>query len=528
MNRQGKDMERPVTSARSAPLLPHGRWRGFAWSTAACLGTTLLASPLHELLDPANIVMLFLLTVVWVAVRLGRDPAVLAAFLSVASFDFFFVPPRFSLTVSDAQYLLTFAVMLTVALVIGQLTARLGLEARTAARREQQTRALYEMARDLSGAFAAEQVVAIAGSFVEENLSARMAAYLPDDAGVLNILAGPAGGSPAIDASLARVAFEQGDPIGPSRAASGPLVLYLPLRAAMRVRGVLAVALADPADELSAEQAGILDTVASLVAIASERLHFVAVAQDALLRVESERLRNTLLSAVSHDLRTPLTALVGLSDALILTGDALPASKRETAEAIRDEALRMNSVVSNLLDMARLQAGVVRLRKEWQPVEEVVGSSLKHMESRLQKHRVRTALQSDLPLLEFDAVLVERVLCNLVDNAVKYAPPDSEVAIEARRCEAGVEISVSDDGPGLAPGSESSIFEKFVRGQPESATSGVGLGLAICRAIVEAHGGSIRAENRPGGGARIAFTLPVGEAPALDAALIARLEGELP
>jgi len=520
-------MDNPGNIPRRTPLPPRAGWKEFAWATAACLGTTLLASPLHDRLDLANIVMLFLLTVVWVAVRLGRDPAVFAAFLSVASFDFVFVPPRFSFTVNDAQYLLTFAVMLIVALVIGQLTARLGPEARLAARREQQTHALYEMARGLSGALAAEQVVEIAGGFVEKSLPARTAVYLPDDAGALKALAGPAGGSAALDASLARVAFEKGQSIGLSRTAGGQMALYLPLKAAMRIRGVLALALADHADDLTEEQRRILDAVASLVAIACERLHFVAVAQDALLHVESERLRNSLLSAISHDLRTPLTALVGLSDALVLTGDALPASKRETAEAIRDEALRMNSLVGNLLDMARLQAGSVRLRKEWQPVEEVVGSSLKHMESRLQHHRIRTGLAPGLPLLEFDAVLIERVLCNLIDNAVKYAPPGSEVAMEARTCEAGVEISVSDNGPGLAPGSEAAIFEKFMRGQPESATPGVGLGLAICRAIVEAHGGRIHAENRAGGGARFAFTLPVGEAPAVDDALIARLEGEV-
>ncbi len=520
-------MNAPESMSRRTSLPTLTGWQDYAWSAAACLATTLLASPLHDLLDLANIVMLFILTVVWVAVRLGRDPAVLAAFLSVASFDFFFVPPRFSFTVSDAQYLLTFAVMLTVALVIGQLTARLGLEARTAAGREQQTRALYEMARGLSGALTTEQVVDIAGSFVENSLSARMAVCLPDEAGALKALAGPAGGSAAIEASLARMAFEKGLPIGPARAASGQLALYLPLKAAMHIRGALAVALANPADDLSADQRGMLDAVASLVAIACERLHFVAVAQDALLRVESERLRNSLLSAISHDLRTPLTALVGLSDTLMLTGDTLPASKRETAEAIRDEALRMNSLVGNLLDMARLQAGIVQLRKEWQPVEEVVGSSLKHMESRLQHHNIRTGLAPGLPLLEFDAVLIERVLCNLIDNAVKYAPPGSEVAIEAKACEAGVEISVSDNGPGLAPGSEAAIFDKFMRGQPESATPGVGLGLAICRAIVEAHGGRIHAENRAGGGARFAFTLPVGEPPAVDDALIARLEGEV-
>jgi two-component system sensor histidine kinase KdpD len=301
-------------------------------------------------------------------------------------------------------------------------------------------------------------------------------------------------------------------------------ILFLPLSAPMRVRGVMTVTLGK--SPLLPEQRQLLETVASLVAIVIERLHYVEVAQEALVRVESERLRNALLSAISHDLRTPLTALVGLSDSLAMTGEGLPQNKREAAEAIRDEALRMSRLVSNLLDMARLQAGAVRLRKEWQPLEEIVGSSLKHVEALLQGRSVRIDLMHDLPLLEFDAVLIERVLCNLLENAAKFAP-SGEVGIGARRHDGVVEISVTDSGPGVAPGSEVAIFEKFMRGQPESANAGVGLGLAICRSIVEAHGGRIWAENRSEGGARFAFTLPVGEPPVVDDALIERIEGEV-
>ena len=504
------------------------RIAGYGWAAAACLATTLIATPLRGLLDLANIVMLFLLTVVLVAVRFGRGPAVAAAFLSVASFDFFFVPPRFSFAVSEVQYLTTFAVMLAVALITAQLTARLGDQAQIAFARERRTRALYGMARDLSGAMAAEQVIEIAGRFIEESLPAKTTLFLPASGGGLKALSGPGGGSEVIAERFAWVAFEHGETVGPGLSYPDNLVLYLPLKAPMRVRGVLAIALAEPDWVLPAEQHQLLETVASLVAIVLERIHYVEVAQEALLRVESERLRNSLLSALSHDLRTPLTALVGLADSLAIAGSQLPARQRETAEAIRDEALRMSSLVSNLLDMARLQAGAVRLRKEWQPLEEVVGSSLKSLESRLRNHRVKVRLPADLPLLEFDAVLMERVFCNLLENAAKYTPPGSEMAIEAHRRDEIVEISVADNGPGLAPGSEEAIFEKFMRGRPESATPGVGLGLAICRSIVEAHRGRIRAESRPEGGARFVFTLPVGEPPAIDEALIERIEGEAP
>ena len=512
------------TGGRQHPA--RARLPDYGWAAAACLGATLIATPLRDLLDLDNIVMLFLLTVVLVAVRFGRGPAVAAAFLSVASFDFFFVPPRFSFAVNDVQHLLTFAVMLAVALVTGHLTARLRLQAMIASGRERQTRALYEMARDLSGALSVEQAVGIAGRFIEEGLPARVAVFLPGSGDELKAVSGPKGGSGDIAEPLAQIAYRRGEPIGPGLSAPGKLVLYLPLKAPMRVRGVLAIALDNPDEPLPPEQLQLLDTVASLVAIVLERLHYVDVAQEALLKVESERLRNSLLSALSHDLRTPLTALVGLSDSLARAGQPLPAQQRETAEAIRDEALRMNSLVANLLDMARLQAGPVRLRKEWQPLEEVVGSSLKSLGARLGRHPVKTGLAADLPLLEFDAVLIERVLCNLIENAAKYAPPGSEVSIGARRCNDVVEISVCDNGPGLAPGSESVIFEKFMRGQQESSTPGVGLGLAICRSIVEAHHGRIWAGNRPEGGARFVFTLPVGNPPAIDAALIEKMEGE--
>ncbi|MBI4989907.1 MAG: DUF4118 domain-containing protein [Rhodocyclales bacterium] len=508
--------------------LQPGRTRlsGYAYAAAACLATTLLATPLRDLFDLANIVMLFLLTVVLVAVRLGRGPAVAAAFLSVASFDFFFVPPRFSFAVSDAQYILTFAVMLTVALITGQLTARLRLEAKAASGRERRARALYGMARDLSGALTVEQAADIARRFIHDTLAANTMLYLPIGTGELKEAGDTAGIPDGITARFAHLAFRSGKAVGPGTPdIEHRPILFLPLSAPMRVRGVMTVTLGE--SPLLPEQRQLLETVASLVAIVIERLHYVEVAQEALLGVESERLRNALLSAVSHDLRTPLTVLVGLSDSLAMTGEGLPRNMKETAEAIRDEALRMSRLVSNLLDMARLQAGDVRLRKDWQPLEEIVGSSLKHVEALLQGRSVRIDLMPGLPLLEFDAVLIERVLCNLIENAAKFTPADGQVTIAARRRDDFVEISVSDNGPGLVQGSEIAIFEKFMRGQPESAKAGVGLGLAICRSIVEAHGGRIWAENRSEGGARFVFTLPIGEPPTVDDMLMARIEGEV-
>jgi two-component system, OmpR family, sensor histidine kinase KdpD len=280
---------------------------------------------------------------------------------------------------------------------------------------------------------------------------------------------------------------------------------------------VLALQPAQPRRVLTPEQRRLLDTFARLIAISLERVHYVEVAQDTTVEMESERLRNSLLSAISHDLRTPLAALVGLAESLALTQPPPSAQQREIAAALREEALRMNSLVNNLLDMARLQAGAVKLRRQWQPLEEVVGSALKAMRTLLAGRELRVQLPQDLPLLEFDAVLIERVLCNLLENAAKYTPAGSALEINAALGDTTVEIRVEDRGPGLPHGREEDIFDKFERGRKESSTPGVGLGLAICRAIVDAHGGRIRAENRDGGGARFVFTLPRGMPPVMHA-----------
>ena len=255
------------------------------------------------------------------------------------------------------------------------------------------------------------------------------------------------------------------------------------------------------------------DTFAALAAIALERVHYVEVAQQALLRMESERLRNSLLAALSHDLRTPLAALVGLAESLALTRPPLSPAQLESAQAIADEAHRMNALVNNLLDMARIQSGDVKLRREWQPFEEVVGSALLAAQLALGERRVETDIDHGLPLAEFDATLIERVLYNLLENAGKYTPDDALIRLAAVVSGSALLVSVSDNGPGLPKGQEEAIFEKFTRGTRESATPGVGLGLAISRAIVEAHQGRIWAENTPRGGACFRFTLPLGSPP---------------
>ncbi|WP_332852933.1 two-component system sensor histidine kinase KdpD [Duganella sp. S19_KUP01_CR8] len=503
---------------------------GYVAASAASVATALLATPLLAYLDLANIAMLFLLVVVLVAVRFGRGPSVLATCVSVACFDFFFVPPRFTFAVSDFQYLITFVVMLAVGLITGHLTADLRFQARVASHREKRSRALYEFARELSGALQTEQIFETTQGFIQRAFRARATLLVPDAAGRLLPPAAtpmpmpmPGGADAAarshrtaLDVGIAQWAFDRAEGAGlGTDTLPASRIFYLPLVAPMRTRGVLAIEPEHRRWILIPEQRQQLDTFAALAAIALERVHYIEVAQNALVNMESERLRNSLLAALSHDLRTPLTSLVGLSESLAGSKPALAPAQLEVASLLHDEALRMSALVSNLLDMARIQSGEVKFNLQWQALEEVVGSALRASASLLQGHAVRTRLQPDLPLLSYDAVLIERVLCNLLENAAKYTPPGSRIEIAAALRGAWIDVMVYDDGPGLPHGREEAVFEKFTRGERESAKPGVGLGLAICRAIVDAHGGRIHAAASPLGGAAFVMTLPLGTPPAM-------------
>ena len=484
----------------------------YLWGGLAGLAAALAFTPLTAWLALANIAMLFLLVVLLVAVRFGRGPSVLATCVCVAAFDFFFVPPRYDFAVSDVQYLITFGVMLAVGLITGQLTAGLRFQARVARRREARAQALYEFARELSGALQNEQVLETTRATIARAFGARAVLLLPDADGKLVADAAPQGG---LDQAVAQWAYEHARPAGHGTdTLPGSALFYLPLVAPMRTRGVLAIAPEGGHWLPLPEQRRQLDTYAALAAIALERVHYIEVAQRALVNMESERLRNSLLAALSHDLRTPLTALVGLSESLLRARPPLAARERETAQALHEESRRLAVMVTNLLDMARIESGGIRLNAEWQPLEEVVGGALRPLRAALGPRKVATSIPLELPLLRFDAVLLERVLANLLENAAKYTPPDSTVTIAARVREDWVDVTVSDDGPGLPAGRED-LFEKFTRGQRESHLPGVGLGLAICRAIVEAHGGRIDAARAAEGGAAITFSLPRGTPPAL-------------
>ncbi|WP_338139971.1 DUF4118 domain-containing protein [Roseateles puraquae] len=531
LNRLAEDMDvlqvaLPTNLREAAPPLAGGEppvsrllapqaVRGYGAALAGVTLTTAVSLGLLRFIAPTNIAMLYLLNVVGVALWFGRAPAALAALLGVAAFDFAFVEPRWSFAVGDAQYLVTFAVLLLVGLVIGQLAAGLKAQARAAQERERRVRGLYAMSRDLGAALVAEQVAEIATRFLRAEFGVAAAVLVPPLTPAASaspgreVLAVLPGASVMPDLGVAQWAFDHGQAAGQGTdTLPASACLMLPLAAPMRLRGVLAVQ--GRGARWSPEQRELLDTCAALLAISLERIHYIEVAQQSTLQIEGERLRNSLLTAISHDLRTPLAALVGLADALRLT--PLQPQQAEVAEAMRRSSLRMSALVANLLDMARLQSGAVQLNRQWLPLQEVVGSALAHLDETLAGRDLAVTLPADLPLVELDAVLMERVLVNLLENAAKYAP--GPVAIEARTAGRQIEIDVTDQGPGFPPGREAQLFDKFERGDRESATPGVGLGLAICKAIVEAHGGQISAHNRPQGGACVRVALPLGQPPA--------------
>jgi len=500
------------------PLAESTDWRAYLEALSAvalCTGIAWLMFPYFGL---SNLIMVYLLGVVAVAARSGRAPTVLASVLSVATFDFFFVPPYFSFAVSDTQYLVTFAVMLVVALVISGMTVRIRAQADSARDRERRTAALYAMSRELANTRGVTSLLAIAIQHIVEAFPAEVAVLRPDATGRLEAQLVPAAALrvDTTEQAVAQWVFEHKELAGLGTSTlPGAAALYVPLLGSRGAVGVLGVKPKEAHAFDSPEQLHLLETFANQTALAIERAVLAEEAQAAQLRVQGERLRNSLLSSVSHDLRTPLAVITGSASTLLESGSALEAAVRQDLlQTIRVEAERLNRLVQNLLEMTRLEAGV-EVRKEWHSIEEVVGAALSRLEVVLRDRPVHTDIAKELPLVPMDDVLVEQILINLLENAVKYTPAGSTMEIRAWAEEDRVMVEVADRGPGLAAGDESHIFEKFYRGATRDSR-GAGLGLAICRAIVEAHGGRIWAQNRPDGGAAFRFFLPIeGEPPHL-------------
>jgi two-component system sensor histidine kinase KdpD len=459
--------------------------------------------------------MIYVLGATIAGLRLGRGPGILTAVAGVAAFDFFFVPPRYTLQVSDAQYLITFLVMLAVTLTIGNLMANVRQQNRVAGARERRTALLYAMSRELAGTRGSDSMARVAVRHVAEVFDSTAVVLTADANGRLKY----PGGRPlessfrGADLPVAQWVYDHGQRAGlgtdtlPAAAA-----IYLPLRGAQRSLGVIGVLPRNARRVLLPEQRHLLETFAAQIALAWERSSLGEEAALSRIAAETESLRNTLLASISHDLRTPLAVITGAASTLARHGASLDASDRQSlAQSIEDQAQEMSNLISNVLDLMRLESGRVELHCDTHSVEDLVGAALHRLEPRLQSHPVAIDLPEDLPGVSVDAALVSQVLSNLLDNAVKYTPADARIRIAAVADGPMVRVVVEDDGPGLPPGDPRLLFDKFQRGHEESAVAGAGLGLAICRAIVSAHGGEISAGPGAHGGARFEFTLPVAE-----------------
>ena len=497
---------------------PATQAREYLVAVGVVAGAALLALPLRGLLNTIDVAMVFLLAVVIVAARSSRGPTFLAAALAILAFDVLFVPPYYRLTVEDADYLLTFAVMLIVALLMSGLTVRIRHQALQARWREREARARLELSQALDGATDSPGVLGVLVDRLQRLLGGVGRIVLTDplspeppvwpDDGVF--------GDPEVRmvASLSwrhREITGRGTTHGPDADA---LVLPVVIR-----EGVAAV-IVFPAD-------GALDTAPATLALARALLEqggtvldraTIAERHDAArIAVAAEQLRTSLLSSLSHDLRTPLANIEGAASSLLEDGAVLvPEVRHELAEGILGESRRMHRLVVNLLDMVRVESGTLAVSCSWQPLEEALGVALIRMEERLAGREVSTNLPEDLPLVPIDELLVEQVFINLLENALRHTPPGTPIGVSAWRDGDGIVVEVADRGPGIPEGQEELVFGKFHRaeapGRP-SPTEGAGLGLTICRGIVSAHGGRIWVEARPGGGAAFRFTLPVSGVP---------------
>jgi two-component system sensor histidine kinase KdpD len=513
-----REPSRPDSAPHRARLEPPAvHWDRYGWAvaiTAACTGIAVLMDPFFH---GANLVMVYLLGAAIAGLRLGRGPATLTAVLNVICFNFFFVPPRLTFAVANVQYVVTFVVMLAVALTIATLMANVRMQTRVAGARERRTALLYAMTRELAGTRGAESMVRVSVRHVRETFASEVAVLLPDAAGRLHARAtvGDEATFRTPDLSIAQWVFDHGRPAGlGADALPGAPAIYLPLTGSERTLGVLAVLPSNRRRVLLPEQRHLLETFAGQIALAIERARLAETAEAARISAETEALRNTLLASISHDLRTPLAVITGASTALADPALTIePAARAALARSIASRARDMSELISNVLELMRFESGQVPLRRRWETLDDLVGLALGRVEPRLGTRCVSVELAADLPHLYVDAVLVTQVLANLLENAVKHTPDGTRIRIVSHAGDGQVQIAVEDDGPGLPPGDPDRLFAKFQRGRSEGDVPGAGLGLAICRAVVQAHGGRIWAGNRDGGGARFVITLPTADGP---------------
>lgn len=481
---------------------------------------TLMASILSYLMFPfvdlANIALVYQLSVVLVGAKFGRGPAIAATALGAACFEFLFVPKPQPAFLSDQRFLTTFVIMACVGVLVASLGSRWRAEALETKKREVRSQALYRLSRELASAESREDVAAVVREHMGNlfGCESHILEYSPEGL-VPSPHQEPCPPLNAAETATARMALSDR-----TTCKHGDL-LFLPMVVANESVGLVCSRGIDPNLLASTANLRLLDAFANNAAIALHRLVVADAARATQQRIDQERLRNVMLSSMSHDFRTPLASITGAITTLIDSGDRLDEPTRaDLMQSIRQDADFLERQVRNLLDLTKLESGQLRVRREWHPMDEVVGGAMTRVEATLEGRHVEIDVSPDLPLVAIDALLIERMLVNLLENAAHYTPASSPIEVAVHQHDQTLQIVVADRGPGIPPGQEEKVFDKFYRVGNVQRSTGAGLGLAICRAIVELHEGRIWVENRPGGGAAFRVELPlVGTQPAEPPAL---------
>lgn len=496
------------------------RLRLYGWSLFAVILGTVLGTVMRGFLSASDQALVYLTGVIFVAARCGMGPALFYAFLSASCLNFFFIEPLYSFTIYDRSYWTTLFVMLVTGFVIADQASRLRLQNILSRKREQNTQMLYSLTRELASTRGNENIAGATATHIADALDVEVTVWMPRSEGDLVPIVG---NLPIENLTKEKGAllwcFDNKKPAGRGTdtmpTASN---FYLPLLSVDASIGILGVMPKNPEHVFSTEEIALLETIANLATAAFDRVKAAELAEHSMIEAEAERLRNTLLSSVSHDLRTPLASITGASSSIAMDVEKLPVTTiRDLAKSIQNEASRLSRVVGNLLDITTLEAGRVKLNRQPYFIQEIIGSALVHTENALVGHTVKTEAAENLPMVMVDGALIEQVLQNLIENAAHHTPPDSAISIYVSVKEGDVLVSVSDNGVGIPKGEEEKIFDKFYTLARRTAHKGTGLGLAICASIVAAHGRRIWAENRPEGGAAFHFTLPIADQSKMDA-----------
>jgi two-component system, OmpR family, sensor histidine kinase KdpD len=506
-----------VIQANPLELTPH--FPAFGWATLAVGVAAGISHVADRYLPVANLSLIFLMAVLLVAIRFGLWPSVYTSLLSFVAYNFFFTEPHHTFIVDNQGDVLTVVFFLVVAVIVGNLAARLQAQVEAMRVTARRTANLYDFSRRIAGAASLNDVLWAAVHHVASTLQCQSLVLLPREGDRLEIASGfpPEDQMSPTAWGAARWAWAHDQAAGWG---SGTLPasewLFLPLKTGRGPIGLLGVSFETQKRQLTPEQRHLLEALVDQVAVAVERTNLVTDIEDARLLTETERLRSALLSSVSHDLRTPLVSIIGSATGLASCDGALSnADRAQLVQTILEESERLNRFVQNLLDMTRLGYGALQPNREWVDLREIVGRACKQMARPLASLRIEARIEDDVPILYVDPILIEQVLVNVLDNAGKHSLPGGRIEIAATLEGARVVVKVSDAGPGIPPEARNSVFDVFYRVRAgDKQAAGTGLGLSICRGLIEAHGGEIEALPGPAGrGTTIAFWLPVQPVP---------------